>query len=178
MGPSTSLASQPHPSLASAPRPEPITAGPSTLSVQHYRSQFIKEGLKMKVKQKLGAVRDRHVSEEERVASPCSTGTNSSLTSPMDPSTSFVASPASEDSCGFAPDIKIKEELTEEDEIRRYKRRERNKVAATKCRNKKKLRTQLLIKVRLLSECFFAVRVRRPTLIICLSYVLISFMLM
>ena len=126
----------------------------------------------MKVKQKLGAVRDRHVSEEERVASPCSTGTNSSLTSPMDPSTSFVASPASEDSCGFAPDIKIKEELTEEDEIRRYKRRERNKVAATKCRNKKKLRTQLLIKVRLLSECFFAVRVRRPTLIICLSYVI------
>lgn len=108
----------------------------------------------MKVKQKLGAVRGRHVSEEESVASPCSSGTTSGLTSPIEPSTSFVASPASEDSCRFPADIKIKEELTEEDEIRRYKRRERNKVAATKCRNKKKLRTQLLIKVRLFAGSF------------------------
>lgn len=132
---------------ASSGEGEP-TAGPSSqLSVQHYRSQFIKEGLKMKVKQKLGAIRDRHVSEES-AASPASTvGTVSTLTSPVEPSTSFLASPGSDDSCGFPPDVKIKtEELTEEDEVRRYKRRERNKVAATKCRNKKKLRTQLLIK--------------------------------
>ena len=149
MGSAQSMAPLPLPSLSQTSRQESM-AGPSTLSVQHYRSQFIKEGLKMKVKQKLGAVRGRHVSEEESVASPCSSGTASSLTSPMaEPSTSFAASPASEDSCGYPPDIKIKEELTEEDEIRRYKRRERNKVAATKCRNKKKLRTQLLIKVRL-----------------------------
>ena len=43
---------------------------------------------------------------------------------------------------------KIKEELTEEDEGRRQRRRERNKVAATKCRNKKKAKTVNLMKVR------------------------------
>jgi len=37
------------------------------------------------------------------------------------------------------------EELTEEDEERRRRRRERNKVAATKCRNKKKEKTCLLV---------------------------------
>ena len=42
---------------------------------------------------------------------------------------------------------KIKEELTEEDESRRQRRRERNKVAATKCRNKKKAKTVNLMKV-------------------------------
>ena len=42
---------------------------------------------------------------------------------------------------------KIKEELTEEDESRRQRRRERNKVAATKCRNKKKAKTINLMKV-------------------------------
>ena len=44
---------------------------------------------------------------------------------------------------------KIKnEELTADDEHRRIRRRERNKIAATKCRNKKKARTQILIRVR------------------------------
>ena len=44
---------------------------------------------------------------------------------------------------------KIKEEdLTEEDHSRRSRRRERNKVAATKCRNKKKAKTVTLMKVR------------------------------
>lgn len=40
---------------------------------------------------------------------------------------------------------KEREELTHEDEERRRRRRERNKVAATKCRNKKKERTILLV---------------------------------
>jgi len=45
-----------------------------------------------------------------------------------------------------AEDIKQEnEDLTLEDEERRRRRRERNKVAATKCRNKKKERTTLLI---------------------------------
>merc|ERR1712018_113950 len=39
-----------------------------------------------------------------------------------------------------------KEELTSDDALRRLRRRERNKVAATKCRNKKKARTQILIR--------------------------------
>ena len=41
-----------------------------------------------------------------------------------------------------------KEGLTSEDTQRRLRRRERNKIAATKCRNKKKARTQILIRVR------------------------------
>merc|ERR1739844_837877 len=40
---------------------------------------------------------------------------------------------------------KENEDLTLEDEERRRRRRERNKVAATKCRNKEKERTTLLI---------------------------------
>jgi hypothetical protein len=40
------------------------------------------------------------------------------------------------------------ENLTPDDNHRRSRRRERNKVAATKCRNKKKARTQILIRVR------------------------------
>jgi len=39
----------------------------------------------------------------------------------------------------------IKEEMTEEDEERRRRRRERNKIAATKCRNKKKEKTVILV---------------------------------
>lgn len=38
-------------------------------------------------------------------------------------------------------------QLTEEDEERRRRRRERNKVAATKCRNKKKEKTNFLMTV-------------------------------
>jgi len=48
----------------------------------------------------------------------------------------------------LVPKIKVEEEdsLTMEDELRRRRRRERNKVAATKCRNKKKERTGMLVK--------------------------------
>jgi len=53
-----------------------------------------------------------------------------------------------EDPSGTAPSIEIKkelEDLTPEDEERRRRRRERNKVAATKCRNKKKEKTHILV---------------------------------
>ena len=52
---------------------------------------------------------------------------------------------------------KIKEELTEEDESRRMRRRERNKVAATKCRNKKKAKTVNLMKVRDLIDMIYGI---------------------
>lgn len=42
--------------------------------------------------------------------------------------------------------------LTPDDVVRRQRRRERNKIAATKCRNKKKARTVNLMKVRDLFE--------------------------
>jgi len=59
-----------------------------------------------------------------------------SMDSPMDSEHSFPMS---------LDEIK-KEDLTPDDANRRKRRRERNKVAATKCRNKKKARTQLLMK--------------------------------
>ncbi len=68
---------------------------------------------------------------------------------PFVPSSDATMSPVSEQSspvAGPAPKA-VKEELTEEDEMRRQRRRERNKVAATKCRNKKKQRTIILMKV-------------------------------
>ncbi|KAK2707583.1 hypothetical protein QYM36_015327 [Artemia franciscana] len=49
--------------------------------------------------------------------------------------------------------IKVEEKLTPEDEARRLKRRERNKVAATKCREKKKEKTKLLIDEAEVLEC-------------------------
>ena len=59
-----------------------------------------------------------------------------------------LASPTdSEERFPIAVDKIKKEELTENDALRRSRRRERNKVAATKCRNKKKARTQILIRV-------------------------------
>merc|ERR1712066_307013 len=81
-------------------------------NINKYHSQFIREGLKMKVKQKI---------KEE----------------------AFQTSDTS-----FAFDDTLDDEganLTFEDEERRLKRRERNKIAATKCRNKKKERTTRLI---------------------------------
>lgn len=107
----------------------PSTPG-SGMSVQQYRSQFIKEGLKLKVRQKLGG----------------------SPTSPSFPEVGAVGtkeeliSPTQEEA-GTIPNVRIKSEhLTEDDMVRRMRRRERNKVAATKCRNKKKHRTVLLMK--------------------------------
>ena len=57
----------------------------------------------------------------------------------------------------FPVDVnKIKrEELTVDDSLRRSRRRERNKVAATKCRNKKKARTQILIRVLIFKPLIF-----------------------
>merc|ERR1719211_218252 len=58
----------------------------------------------------------------------------------------LVSPTDSEERFPIAADKIKKEELTENDALRRSRRRERNKVAATKCRNKKKARTQILIR--------------------------------
>lgn len=82
----------------------------SSSTVQQYHKLFIKEGLKMKVKQNLKVEHNDELNDmlkQEPKVEP--------------------------------------EELTAEDEERRRRRRERNKVAATKCRNKKKEKTCLLV---------------------------------
>ncbi len=108
-------------------------------SVQHYRSQFIKEGLKMKVQQKL---------ESTGKPLPPLPPLLPDYSSPS-PRHKHASESASSDTMPFSPASIKREELTEEDEMRRQRRRERNKIAATKCRNKKKARTQTLLKVRL-----------------------------
>merc|ERR1712088_400805 len=80
-------------------------------NINRYHSQFIREGLKMKVKQK--------IKEETFQTLDASFG--------IDDINDGGAN------------------LTFEDEERRLRRRERNKVAATKCRNKNKERTTRLI---------------------------------
>ena len=49
----------------------------------------------------------------------------------------------------YVKKIKL-ENLSPEDSVKRLRRRERNKIAATKCRNKKKARTHNLMKVGIL----------------------------
>jgi len=132
ISPSSECASSPASSLASTPS--------SAMSVQHYRSQFIKEGLKLKVKQKLGGRCEptATVTSAAVPTDPAGPSPTSSTRSRHDSHTSVDSMPESK--------VKVKEELTEEDEVRRMRRRERNKIAATKCRNKKKARTVLLVK--------------------------------
>ena len=102
----------------------PASTPGSSMSVQAYTSQFIKEGLRIKMKQKMGT--------------PSSTAT-----SPSSPPG------INEDSKHKIPPKRIKlEDLAPEDAQRRQRRRERNKIAATKCRNKKKARTVNLMKVQ------------------------------
>jgi len=91
--------------------PYPCDSSPAR-DINRYHSQFIREGLKLKVKQKI---------KEESIQT-------SDTSYPFDDTLNY----------GEA-------KLTIEDEERRERRRERNKIAATKCRNKKKERTTRLI---------------------------------
>ncbi|KAK7792252.1 hypothetical protein R5R35_000063 [Gryllus longicercus] len=89
--------------------------GSSPPSVQHTCSQLIKEGLKLTIQSKRRQ-----------------TGRD-----PLDPLDLDGAGPAAKHA--------RRDELTAEDEERRRRRRERNKIAATKCRLKKRERTVNLV---------------------------------
>ncbi|CAB4064176.1 ATF3 [Lepeophtheirus salmonis] len=97
----------------SAGTPEKSCSG---LSVQQYCSQFIKEGLKMKVKRKLGA-------------------NNSTKEDPLPRLLQYQSLLALKSKKNF---------LSPDDLAKRLRRRERNKLAATKCRNKKKAQFTVL----------------------------------
>ena len=103
----------------------PASTPGSSLSVQAYTSQFIKEGLKIKMRQRLSS----------GSATPSPIKENVTMSSELE---DYIK-----------PKIKrIKlEDLAPEDMVKRQRRRERNKIAATKCRNKKKARTCNLMKV-------------------------------
>ncbi|KAK3908238.1 Activating transcription factor 3 [Frankliniella fusca] len=95
--------------------------GRSPPSLQHTRSQLIKEGLKLTLQTKR-----RHTSATSGASASGASGDED------------------DDSAASGKRVK-KEELTPEDEERRRRRRERNKVAATKCRIKKRERTVNLV---------------------------------
>ena len=118
----------------------------SSMSVQAYTSQFIKEGLRIKMRQKMG-------SGGSEIS-----GTLPGLPSPTRSPTAATATAAWESEGSKTPPgskLAVKRinvnELAPQDAVRRLRRRERNKVAATKCRNKKKARTGILMKVNFLS---------------------------
>merc|ERR1719510_2590629 len=102
----------------------PASTPGSSLSVQAYTSQFIKEGLKIKMRQRIGS--------------------GSATPSPVKESVNLNAE-LEEYSKPKIKRIKL-ENLTPDDMNKRQRRRERNKIAATKCRNKKKARTVNLMK--------------------------------
>ena len=164
---SGSTLASPMSNYASSPATTP-SAGPGT--IQHLTSQFIKEGLKMKVKQNMGETNMGSTGRGRRTSSRSSLNEGDALMENKEallpfisdnapkagsPSTFSLDSPMdSEHSFPITLDEIKKEDLTPDDENRRKRRRERNKVAATKCRNKKKARTQILIKVKIDNELY------------------------
>jgi len=111
----------------------PASTPGSSMSVQAYTSQFIKEGLRIKMRQKMGG----SVGEGPGSTPPKTTGT-------------VAATDGSKQTTAAGSKLAVKRiniaSLAPEDAVRRLRRRERNKVAATKCRNKKKARTSNLMK--------------------------------
>lgn len=115
-----------HSSCSGSPLDSPAGTA-TTPSVQQTCSQLIKAGLKLSIQSKRKLSTCESSSGSEQTTSKCSR---------KDEDTS------DEDDC----DSKSIKGLTPEDEDRRRRRRERNKIAATKCRMKKRERTQNLMK--------------------------------
>ncbi|XP_055907992.1 activating transcription factor 3 [Eupeodes corollae] len=115
-----------HSSCSGSPLDSPAGTA-TTPSVQQTCSQLIKAGLKLSIQSKRKLSTCESSSGSEQTTSKCSR---------KDEDTS------DEEDC----DSKSIKGLTPEDEDRRRRRRERNKIAATKCRMKKRERTQYLMK--------------------------------
>lgn len=124
--------------------------------IDQYKSQFIKEGLKLKVKQKMGEAWAASSSAELPVVIKQEEG--EAVDSGVAAARSRVLSTSSEysSSSSLAPEPPAARKraaapaatTTATEEERRRRRRDRNKIAATKCREKKKAYAQSLVKVR------------------------------
>lgn len=120
-GPPTNVSTDSNSSCSSSQLESP-TANPP--SVQHTCSQLIKAGLKLTIEQKRKFNQDGDdLIDLDKCKRP----------------RKIECSESEEDK------IKIEAGLTPEDEERRRRRRERNKIAATKCRLKKRERTNNLV---------------------------------
>lgn len=119
-----------HSSSSTSPVDSPGGTNTTPPSVQQTCSQLIKAGLKLSIQSK-------------RKLSTCdsSSGSDQPNCKYSRPDEDVEDSSDEENECKATP-----KGLTPEDEDRRRRRRERNKIAATKCRMKKRERTQNLIK--------------------------------
>ncbi|KAH8289535.1 hypothetical protein KR054_007100 [Drosophila jambulina] len=135
-----------HSSCSGSPLDSPAGGNATTPSVQQTCSRLIKEGLKLSIqsKRKLSTCDSSSGSEQPR--SKCSRRSSN-----QNHYNSGNMSNANDDDLEESSDEDSETKsqpkgLTPEDEDRRRRRRERNKIAATKCRMKKRERTQNLIK--------------------------------
>ncbi|KAK9499043.1 hypothetical protein O3M35_003558 [Rhynocoris fuscipes] len=117
-----------YPRVASSPPSDTASSSSSPPSVQATRSQLIKEGLKLTIQTK----RRAHCSGG---SSPPSEGMAALTTQPKIEDSGMDSGRGENSNDGLTP----------EDEERRKRRRERNKIAATKCRLKKRERTVNLV---------------------------------
>ncbi|XP_073984175.1 activating transcription factor 3 isoform X2 [Rhodnius prolixus] len=117
-----------YPRVASSPPSDTTSSSSSPPSVQATRSQLIKEGLKLTLQTK----RRAHSSGG---SSPPTEGLGALSTQPKSEDIGLDSGQGENSGDGLTP----------EDEERRRRRRERNKIAATKCRLKKRERTVNLV---------------------------------
>ncbi|CAD7086727.1 unnamed protein product [Hermetia illucens] len=118
-----------HSSCSGSPLDSPAGSN-STPSVQQTRSQLIKAGLKLTIQ-----------SKRKMSSSDSSSGTDQ----PNSKTSRKTCESSGEEEMDSRGSIKQNAGLTPEDEDRRRRRRERNKIAATKCRMKKRERTNNLV---------------------------------
>ncbi|ALC48500.1 Atf3 [Drosophila busckii] len=119
-----------HSSCSASPLDSPAGTA-TTPSVQQTCSQLIKAGLKLSIQSKRKLSTCDSSSGSEQPNSKCSRRGDEDCDESSDDDSETKSVPKG---------------LTPEDEDRRRRRRERNKIAATKCRMKKRERTQNLIK--------------------------------
>ncbi|KAH8235970.1 hypothetical protein KR032_011624 [Drosophila birchii] len=142
-----------HSSCSGSPLDSPAGGTATTPSVQQTCSRLIKEGLKLSIQSKRKLSTCDSSSGSEQPHSKCSRrssnhnghsgGSSNHYSGNMSNANDDDLEESSDDDSETKSQPKG---LTPEDEDRRRRRRERNKIAATKCRMKKRERTQNLIK--------------------------------
>ncbi|XP_020802647.1 activating transcription factor 3 [Drosophila serrata] len=142
-----------HSSCSGSPLDSPAGGTATTPSVQQTCSRLIKEGLKLSIQSKRKLSTCDSSSGSEQPHSKCSrlssnhNGHSGGSSNHYSGNMSNANDDDLEESSDEDSETKSQPKgLTPEDEDRRRRRRERNKIAATKCRMKKRERTQNLIK--------------------------------
>lgn len=123
-------------SLCSSPATPSTPPGNGLPSIQNTRTYLIKEGLKLTIQSKRLASGRGSLDSDQLMKKPLKDEVTHEI---------FDFEKTDAENCLLVRFVRMGQ-LTTEDEERRRRRRERNKVAATKCRNRKKERTGILMK--------------------------------